>query len=48
MEKDAFKELEDAMISASMPKKERVKVIDGMNSGVLYDQNNENDYEDNS
>jgi hypothetical protein len=27
MERDAFKELEDAMISASMPKKERVAVV---------------------
>lgn len=27
MEKDAFKELEEAMISASMPKKDRLKIM---------------------
>ena len=27
MEREAFKELEEAMISASMPKKERLKVM---------------------
>eukprot|EP00349_Pseudokeronopsis_sp_Brazil_P002665 CAMPEP_0202962242 /NCGR_PEP_ID=MMETSP1396-20130829/6342_1 /ASSEMBLY_ACC=CAM_ASM_000872 /TAXON_ID= /ORGANISM="Pseudokeronopsis sp., Strain Brazil" /LENGTH=63 /DNA_ID=CAMNT_0049682681 /DNA_START=594 /DNA_END=788 /DNA_ORIENTATION=+ len=31
MERDAFKELEEAMISASMPKKERMQVMGELN-----------------
>ncbi len=39
MERDAFKELEDAMISASMPKKERLAVMGEINDGPSGVQN---------
>jgi len=32
MEKEAFKELEDAMIAASMPKRDRIKVMNEVQS----------------
>ncbi|CDW89333.1 UNKNOWN [Stylonychia lemnae] len=39
MEKDAFKELEEAMITASMPKKERLKIMSEMQSNLGSENN---------
>ena len=39
MEKDAFKELEEAMISASMPKKDRIKVMNEFQSNLGSEHN---------
>ena len=35
MERDAFKELEEAMISASIPKKERINIVGGLSDNGL-------------